>query len=232
MNKVVLPAHGGDSESLELSGGYKPTRTAPHLGPRMTRKSSCQPRTLAAGAGAECGETTTKGTIMSANALRCPRPNSRVQSASSLYVTTVSRGPPHLESHCFSIQISGHSCLAPYAFGASHTVTSSMVFGPPAWVPRLAAEIPGDLSIEQIMLDDKYGRQRLDKSLNPYTCGLTGKTYTIHEVKDRVDALARGLSKELAFEVNEGTEFDKVIAAFSVNTVSRQVSRLEIGRSG
>ncbi len=48
---------------------------------------------------------------------------------------------------------------------------------------------------------------------------MTGKTYTISEVKDRVDKLARGLSKELGLQPNKGSEWDKVIAVFSVNTV-------------
>lgn len=57
-------------------------------------------------------------------------------------------------------------------------------------------------------------------SNNPFTCGATGKTYSTLEVKDRVDYLARGLAKELGFQPNQGTEWDKVIAVFSVNTVS------------
>lgn len=40
------------------------------------------------------------------------------------------------------------------------------------------------------------------------------------DMRDRVDYLARGLSKELGFHPNEATEWDKVIAVFSVNTVS------------
>ena len=70
------------------------------------------------------------------------------------------------------------------------------------------------------MLDERYGRVPASKSRNPYTCGLTGKTYSTKQVKERVEALARGLGKELGFDVNEGTEYDKVVGVFSVNTVS------------
>lgn len=69
------------------------------------------------------------------------------------------------------------------------------------------------------MLDENYGRHPLGYSHNPFTCGLTGKTYESLEVRERVDYLARGLSKELGFDPNKGSEWDKVIAVFSLNTV-------------
>ncbi|KAF2152992.1 phenylacetyl-CoA ligase-like protein [Myriangium duriaei CBS 260.36] len=94
-----------------------------------------------------------------------------------------------------------------------------MPFYSPSWVPKLPFEPPSNVSIEEFMLTENYGRYPLGYSRNPFTCGLTGKTYSALEVRDRVDALARGLSKELAFEVNDGTEYDKVIGVFSVNTL-------------
>ena len=36
---------------------------------------------------------------------------------------------------------------------------------------------------------------------------------------DRVDHLARALSKEFGWEPNKGTEWDKVIGIFALNTV-------------
>ena len=39
------------------------------------------------------------------------------------------------------------------------------------------------------------------------------------EVKERVDYLARGLAKELGWQPNQGSEWDKVVAVFSVNTL-------------
>lgn len=70
------------------------------------------------------------------------------------------------------------------------------------------------------MLGEQFDRHPLETARNPFTCGLTGKTYTSLEIKERVDYLARGLAKELGFRPNEGSEWDKVIAVFSVNTVS------------
>jgi hypothetical protein len=95
-----------------------------------------------------------------------------------------------------------------------------MPFVPPSWVPELPFDPPDSVPICDFMLDDRFGRHPLGYSHNPFTCGLTGKTYTSLDVKERVDWLARGLSKELGFQPNSGSEWDKVIAVFSVNTVS------------
>ncbi len=59
----------------------------------------------------------------------------------------------------------------------------------------------------------------MNHSKAPFTCGLTGVEYSMVEVRDRVDKLARSLSKELSFGPNAGTEWDKVVGVFSVNTV-------------
>jgi acyl-CoA synthetase (AMP-forming)/AMP-acid ligase II len=93
-----------------------------------------------------------------------------------------------------------------------------MPFSPPSWVPALP-DIPSHISLEQFMFDENYGRYPLGYSKAPFQCGLTGKQYSFLEVKERVDYLARALSKELGFKPNEGTEWDKTIAVFSVNTI-------------
>lgn len=69
------------------------------------------------------------------------------------------------------------------------------------------------------MFDENYGRYPLGYSKSPFQCGLSGKQYSFLEVKERVDYLARALGKELGFKPNEGTEWDKTIAVFSVNTI-------------
>lgn len=72
------------------------------------------------------------------------------------------------------------------------------------------------------MFDEKHGRQSLNKSRNPYTCGISGRTFTAKEVKERVESLARAIAKELGWKVNgkEGGEWEKVAGIFSLNTVS------------
>ena len=97
---------------------------------------------------------------------------------------------------------------------------AAMVFGPPSWVGKLPFDPPDSISIGDFVLDEKYGRAPLNESLPPFTCGLSGLEYTTIQVKERVDHLARALSKELGWRPNAGTEWDKVMGVFSVNTVS------------
>jgi len=69
------------------------------------------------------------------------------------------------------------------------------------------------------MLEDKYRKHPIKSSRNPFTCGLSGKTYTTQQVVERVEHLAQGISKELGWQPNQGTEWDKVIGIFALNTV-------------
>jgi acyl-CoA synthetase (AMP-forming)/AMP-acid ligase II len=94
-----------------------------------------------------------------------------------------------------------------------------MPFYPPSWVPKLPSDPLDSIPICDFMLDEHYGRHPLGYSNNPFACGLSGKTYTSLEVRERVEHLARGLAKELGLQPNNGSEWDKVIAVFSVNTV-------------
>jgi hypothetical protein len=72
------------------------------------------------------------------------------------------------------------------------------------------------------MFDEKYGRRPINESQNPYTCGISGRTFTTNEIKDRVEYLARSLKKEFGWEINgkKGGEWEKVAGIFSLNTVS------------
>ncbi|KAF2015659.1 acetyl-CoA synthetase-like protein [Aaosphaeria arxii CBS 175.79] len=94
-----------------------------------------------------------------------------------------------------------------------------MPFYPPEWVPKLPFDPPDSITVADFLLEEHYGRHPLGYSNAPFICGLTGKSYSTLEVKERVDYLARGLAKELGWEPNKGSEWDKVIAVFSVNTL-------------
>ncbi|KFZ11034.1 hypothetical protein V502_07784 [Pseudogymnoascus sp. VKM F-4520 (FW-2644)] len=94
-----------------------------------------------------------------------------------------------------------------------------MTFQPPSWVPKLSVEIPDTLSIGDFMLNEQHGRYPLTKSKPPFVCGLSGKAPSATDVKEQVDLLARGLSKELGWQPNEGNEWDKVAAVYSLNTI-------------
>lgn len=94
-----------------------------------------------------------------------------------------------------------------------------MVFHPPSWSgenPPLIDDVP----ICDFILDEKYGRPRLEDSKPPFICGITKKTYSAEEVVTRVDLLSRTLMNELGWAPNEGSEWDKVLAIFSLNSVS------------
>lgn len=124
-----------------------------------------------------------------------------------------------------------------------------MVFEPPSWVPKLPfgkwetalnlgrrddkdkpsdglPDPPDSIPIGEFMTTDKYARYPLAKSRNPFTCGLTGKTFGWNSVIERQDLLARAIGKRLGWLANEETEWDKVACIFSVNTVKITTRRL------
>lgn len=93
-----------------------------------------------------------------------------------------------------------------------------MVFFPPAWVPNLP-EIPDTVPIYDFIFDEKHGRRPFADSWDAYTCGISGSTISAIEQKERVPILARSLAQEFGWKVNEGTEFDKVVGVYALNTV-------------
>lgn len=95
-----------------------------------------------------------------------------------------------------------------------------MPFLPSPNLPKLAFDPPDSITVGDFMLDENYGRHPLGYSKPMFTCGLSGKEYSALEVRERVDYLARALSKELGWLPNKGTEWEKAVAVFSVNTVS------------
>jgi len=116
-------------------------------------------------------------------------------------------------------------------------------FEPPAWAPKLIGESHGRLliymvvltyilreppdtvSIQQFMQDESYGRTPLKDAKDPFTCGISGRTFNCEQQIERTDALARALSQELGWTVNGGNEWDKVMGVFALNTV-RPISLL------
>ncbi|CAK4031016.1 acyl- ligase easD-like [Lecanosticta acicola] len=93
-----------------------------------------------------------------------------------------------------------------------------MPFKSPSWVPQLP-EVPDSISIERFMFDEKYGRYPLGYSRPPFSCALTGRSFSALEMKERIDYLSRALCKEFGFKPNEGSEWDKVVGVFSLNTI-------------
>jgi hypothetical protein len=98
------------------------------------------------------------------------------------------------------------------------TCTAIMVFKPMSWVPQLP-DIPDTTPLCEFMFEEKYGRLPIAESKQAYTCGLTGKSISAQQQKKDVDKLSRALAKEFGWEVNQGTEYDKVAGIFALNTV-------------
>lgn len=93
-------------------------------------------------------------------------------------------------------------------------------------------DVPDSISIETFMLDENYGRHPLGYSKPPFTDGLTGRSYEALEVKERVDHLARALCKELGFHPDKGSEWDKVVGCFSLNTIDYMTLAWAVHRIG
>ncbi|KAJ4858308.1 AMP-binding enzyme domain-containing protein [Trichoderma breve] len=96
-----------------------------------------------------------------------------------------------------------------------------MPFTTPPYIHKLPFDPPDSIPIHEFLFNDgdKYGRYPIADSRPPFTCGITGKSYSAVEVKNRIEWLSAALASELGFEVNGRSEFDKVIALFSVNTI-------------
>lgn len=94
-------------------------------------------------------------------------------------------------------------------------------------------EIPDSITIAEFMRNEQYGRYPVAESRNPYTCGLTGKTYSAAEVVKREDWMARAIAKRLGFDTfdRDSTEWDKVVGLFSFNTVSGSIQDEAISKA-
>lgn len=87
------------------------------------------------------------------------------------------------------------------------------------YADKIPESIPDSIPIYEYIDNEKYGRYPIAKSHKPYTCGMTGKSYTYAEKSERSQLLARAFKKRLNWFPNEGTEWDRVMGIFTVNTV-------------
>lgn len=96
-----------------------------------------------------------------------------------------------------------------------------MPFTTPSYIPKLPFNPPDSIPIHEFLFSngDEYGRYPIAESLPPFICGITGKSHSAADMKDRIEWLSAALASELSLEVNGGDEFEKVIGLFSVNTV-------------
>ncbi|RYP13591.1 hypothetical protein DL767_010663 [Monosporascus sp. MG133] len=105
-----------------------------------------------------------------------------------------------------------------------------MVFTPPAWVPTLPFDPPDSIPLHEFWGNERYGRMSFEKSRNPFTCGLTGKTYTNAEMALRFELLARALAARLGWHPKHETPWDKVVGVFSFNSIDYLMSTFAVHR--
>ncbi|RYO79927.1 hypothetical protein DL766_007431 [Monosporascus sp. MC13-8B] len=105
-----------------------------------------------------------------------------------------------------------------------------MVFTPPSSAPTLPFDPPDAIPIHEFWSNDRYGRMPFEKSRNPFTCGLTGKTYTSAEMALRFELLARALAARLGWHPNHETPWDKVVGVFSLNSIDYLMSTYAVHR--
>lgn len=78
------------------------------------------------------------------------------------------------------------------------------------------------MTIADFMQNEKFRPIPLSKCRNPFTCGLTAKTYTHDELFARSESLARALAEIHHWSPGEDTPWDKVVCIYSLNSVSKQ----------
>ncbi|KAG4272727.1 4-coumarate-CoA ligase 1 [Fusarium proliferatum] len=78
---------------------------------------------------------------------------------------------------------------------------------------------PQNCSIEEFLLEEKYGRHAIQASLNPFTCGLTSQTRTTVEVKQLVTELAQGLGDKLGWHAIPSDQLERVVYRYGATCV-------------
>jgi hypothetical protein len=95
-----------------------------------------------------------------------------------------------------------------------------MVFKCPSWVPELPWEIPTSTLLGDFVLAGNKELRKKDIDRTPLVCAISGKSYSIETLNEKVDLMARSLSKELGWSANKGESRDKVLGIFSFNSVN------------
>ncbi|EMD85583.1 hypothetical protein COCC4DRAFT_151733 [Bipolaris maydis ATCC 48331] len=93
-----------------------------------------------------------------------------------------------------------------------------MVFRPPKWVPQMPS-IPDSTPILDFLLQEEFGRHKISQSHPPLVCGISGREYSVPEVSKRTISIAKSLLKSLEWEVNSGTQWEKVVGVFAFNSI-------------
>lgn len=85
---------------------------------------------------------------------------------------------------------------------------------------------PDSISLPEFLYDSKYRLQKSDKK-HTFVCGVTGNAVKVTDAKERVESIARALSKRTGWvPVQEETEWEKIACIFSINAVSISINTL------
>ncbi|KAF3479655.1 uncharacterized protein GIQ15_06631 [Arthroderma uncinatum] len=90
-----------------------------------------------------------------------------------------------------------------------------MVFRAPSWAAPIS--VLDSIPLCEFILDEQHGRALFAESKTPFLPG-SGDSYTAVEVRNRVEHLAKSLSQQLGWHPNQGSEWNKVVGIFSLNT--------------
>ncbi|KAF4961414.1 hypothetical protein FGADI_268 [Fusarium gaditjirri] len=104
-----------------------------------------------------------------------------------------------------------------------------MVFQPPSWVPDITTQIAPNANVAEWALES---RRASGSVRSPFICALTGQKYTLKEVREKVNALAKALCSELGWAPNQGTAEEKVIGVLAVNSLDFLIVCWAIHRIG
>lgn len=95
-----------------------------------------------------------------------------------------------------------------------------MEFHTPSWVPHISVSTPDNQLVGDFVVERKHSLYEWSNDKPAVVCALTGKSYTINDVKNRVSNLSKGLSKRLGWSPNSNSPWNKVVGILSYNTVS------------
>jgi len=107
-----------------------------------------------------------------------------------------------------------------------------MVFKTAEWVGDLPFEPPSNTLVADFLFTQLWpgtGPTQDGAVSGMLVCAVTGASWSMPKIRDRVDLLARSLCKRLDWQPNIGSPWNKVVGIFSVNTVGiRAVGRMPI----
>lgn len=95
-----------------------------------------------------------------------------------------------------------------------------MIFSSPSWVPQISGAAPDTQTVGEFVLDPNSRLPLQTAGTPPFVDAISGKSYLIENLRERVELLARSLAQNLGWSPNAGDPWDKVVAIYSINTVS------------